>query len=157
MLSFLPLYWPPNTPTPTHRLTYIPPIPIPSSSTPSSTTTYPPLTPTSITQPNPTPTKNLQPLNLLPKLQYPFNLNLSMQNKIHEILKQPSHSNPSLHGADESSHCARDHDCVLRRYEMKMRQQPIQARMCGVGEKCESHCHLPPRHPLRAVTFPPLP
>ncbi len=31
---------------------------------------------------------------------------------------------------------ATNHDCVLRTYEMKMRQQPVQARMCGVGEKC---------------------
>jgi hypothetical protein len=38
-----------------------------------------------------------------------------------------------------SCHLATDHDCVLRKYEMTMRQQPVQARMCGVGEKCESH------------------
>jgi len=37
-----------------------------------------------------------------------------------------------------SCHLATDHDCVLRKYEMTMRQQPVQARMCGVGEKCES-------------------
>lgn len=37
-----------------------------------------------------------------------------------------------------SCHLATDHDCILRKYEMTMRQQPVQARMCGVGEKCES-------------------
>jgi hypothetical protein len=37
-----------------------------------------------------------------------------------------------------SCHLATDHDCVLRKYEMTMRQQPVQARMCGVGEKCKS-------------------
>ena len=29
------------------------------------------------------------------------------------------------------------HDCVLRSYELVMRQQPVHARMCGVGDKCE--------------------
>jgi len=37
-----------------------------------------------------------------------------------------------------SCHLATDHDCILRKYEMTMRQQPVQARMCGVGEKCKS-------------------
>ncbi|RXK39850.1 hypothetical protein M231_02907 [Tremella mesenterica] len=32
---------------------------------------------------------------------------------------------------------ARDHPCVLRTYEMSMRQQPLQARMCGVGDKSD--------------------
>lgn len=31
-----------------------------------------------------------------------------------------------------------DHDCILRTYELIMRQQPVQARMCGIGDKCES-------------------
>ncbi|ORX36096.1 velvet factor-domain-containing protein [Kockovaella imperatae] len=30
-----------------------------------------------------------------------------------------------------------DHSCVLRKYELQMRQQPVQARMCGVGEKSD--------------------
>lgn len=29
------------------------------------------------------------------------------------------------------------HNCVLRSYELVMRQQPVHARMCGVGDKCE--------------------
>jgi hypothetical protein len=41
-----------------------------------------------------------------------------------------------------SCHLATDHDCILRKYELSMRQQPVQARMCGVGEKCKSsHPH----------------
>ena len=41
-------------------------------------------------------------------------------------------------------HLATDHDCVLSKFEMSMRQQPVQARMCGVGEKCESDISVPP-------------
>lgn len=50
-------------------------------------------------------------------------------------------------------HLATDHDCVLRKYEMTMRQQPVQARMCGVGEKCE----YPGPSPIlgRVPPFPP--
>ncbi|ALO69007.1 conserved hypothetical protein [Cryptococcus deneoformans JEC21] len=37
-------------------------------------------------------------------------------------------------------HCssvATDHDCILRTYELTMRQQPVQARMCGIGDKSD--------------------
>ncbi|WRT65259.1 uncharacterized protein IL334_002202 [Kwoniella shivajii] len=44
---------------------------------------------------------------------------------------------PMSNGHDGDHHIATDHDCVLRRYEMKMRQEPVQARMCGVGEKSD--------------------
>nr|XP_018998932.1 uncharacterized protein I203_08530 [Kwoniella mangroviensis CBS 8507]OCF62393.1 hypothetical protein I203_08530 [Kwoniella mangroviensis CBS 8507] len=58
----------------------------------------------------------------------------------------PSHQTPSLptpsdtpmsSRSDGVKHLPTDHDCVLRKYEMKMRQQPVQARMCGVGEKSD--------------------
>nr|ODN85937.1 hypothetical protein L203_04436 [Cryptococcus depauperatus CBS 7841] len=35
------------------------------------------------------------------------------------------------------SDLATDHNCILRTYELKMRQQPVQARMCGVGDKSD--------------------
>lgn len=44
-----------------------------------------------------------------------------------------------------SRRLAADHDCILSKYEMTMRQQPVQARMCGVGEKC--------KHPSVLVLF----
>jgi len=53
-----------------------------------------------------------------------------------------------------SCHLATDHDCVLRKYEMTMRQQPVQARMCGVGEKCESPNPNPIPSPVVCLPFP---
>lgn len=48
-----------------------------------------------------------------------------------------SHAELTSRAKIRSDHLATDHDCILSKYEMTMRQQPVQARMCGVGEKCE--------------------
>ncbi|WWD21855.1 hypothetical protein CI109_106343 [Kwoniella shandongensis] len=62
----------------------------------------------------------------------------------HSSTPDLSHLNllPTPVDTPSSSTCPRsslrtDHECVLRKYEMVMRQQPVQARMCGVGEKSD--------------------
>lgn len=44
---------------------------------------------------------------------------------------------PSIPRIRSCTHAGGTHDCVLRSYELVMRQQPIHARMCGVGDKCK--------------------
>lgn len=56
-------------------------------------------------------------------------------NPYSDHLPTPSYTPMSIR------HCpslVTDHDCILRTYELIMRQQPVQARMCGIGDKCES-------------------
>lgn len=54
-----------------------------------------------------------------------------------------SHAEILSRSKTRSRHLAADHDCVLSKYEMTMRQQPVQARMCGIGEKCKPARFLP--------------
>ncbi|WWC58933.1 uncharacterized protein I303_101478 [Kwoniella dejecticola CBS 10117] len=120
MCSIVPFYFPP--PPPGFQLIYVPPSDNPnisqrrSSRHLSSSTTETETTATPLSGPStPSPSNALPPLPQLPT---------------------PSDT-PMSSRSDRLKHLATDHDCVLRKYEMKMRQQPVQARMCGVGEKSD--------------------
>jgi hypothetical protein len=49
---------------------------------------------------------------------------------------QPAVTYPTVPRIRPCAHIRAAHACVLRSYELVMRQQPIHARMCGVGDKC---------------------
>lgn len=145
MLYYLPyFYHPPNAPhAPTHQLVYVPP-------TPSSSLHCDALAPA---RPDPktrlvvettfpqsfTPTPSPIPSSSAPRL-HPIHSprSLLMQPNSAATPSQPSPTASHSISATRRNPTAVDHDCVLRRYELTMRQQPVQARMCGVGEKCRS-------------------
>ncbi|ORY24133.1 velvet factor-domain-containing protein [Naematelia encephala] len=116
MLYYLPAFWPPIEPT--HRLVYIPPAT--SSPTPGILSSDPFHSGTASPHCPPTPSDSTTSANS----------NCPMDAAVSSISVPPIVAKPH-------SHLATDHDCILSSYEMSMRQQPIQARMCGVGEKSD--------------------
>jgi hypothetical protein len=200
MLLYLPIYYPPASPT--HQLVYVPPAPSQSSHSSVSMST-PPLSPNATIPPHHArsrrpvaahttvpshlwtpitstpPSAWRQPMQPVPYYMPPTPTSSSSEIGIHHPRPRPlpttHNSAPVLSVFDDASydpdcispnltippdilshadllsrtkirscHSATDHDCVLRKYELTMRQQPVQARMCGVGEKCEStqsHAH----------------
>ncbi|KAK8846536.1 hypothetical protein IAR55_005622 [Kwoniella newhampshirensis] len=124
MCSHIPFYLPP--PPPGYQLIYVPPpplalLPVPSVPNPSTYNGRP-----SPYEPNDDDGNHTHRLNSRSSTPDLSNLNL---------LPTPS-TTPSSHCRDDSS-LPIDHDCILRKYEMVIRQQPVQARMCGVGEKSD--------------------
>ncbi|WVQ97514.1 hypothetical protein IAU59_004628 [Kwoniella sp. CBS 9459] len=118
MYSYVPLYLPP--PPPGFQLVYVPPPP------PSPTPSRSPLTPSSLDDDSSIRTSAgpITPRHHVSAPPLPTPTHVPLLERILGMTRPP----PAIH---------REHDCVLRRYEMKMRQQPVQARMCGVGEKSD--------------------
>ena len=129
MFYYLPAFYPPTATTPTHQLVYVPPTP--SNGVPLTSTINPPhILP-------PTPTSSISPTRPTPPF-LPTIMTSPTGTMATDHNQMQSHSPPGSHDRYGSSELADDHRCVLRKYELIMRQEPVQARMCGVGEKCES-------------------
>nr|XP_019008992.1 uncharacterized protein I206_06680 [Kwoniella pini CBS 10737]OCF47773.1 hypothetical protein I206_06680 [Kwoniella pini CBS 10737] len=114
MCSTVPFCLP--TPPPGYRLIYVPPHDAPGSIQPRSSPHRFALSDTPNSSAGSSTPAHMNPP--MPQLPTPSDTPMS----------------PRSHRGDQF---ATDHDCVLRKYEMKMRQQPVQARMCGVGEKSD--------------------
>ncbi|WWC87407.1 uncharacterized protein L201_002296 [Kwoniella dendrophila CBS 6074] len=110
MSSITPLYLPP--PPPGYQLVYVPP-PATTHTNHHCSPRHPPTSQISFPPAGPS-----TPARTPPPLPTPSDTPMSLRS-------------------DGVKCLATDHDCVLRKYEMKMRQQPVQARMCGVGEKSD--------------------
>lgn len=113
MLYYLPYYqYHPNAPDiPTHQLVYVPP---PAPYTRPKYLARP-------SYPSTTPTFPLTPRPSLSQL----------------TSSSPGPITPMESSVPKPPSAPTDHDCVLRHYELTMRQQPVQARMCGVGDKSD--------------------
>ncbi|WVQ75321.1 hypothetical protein IAR50_004937 [Cryptococcus sp. DSM 104548] len=113
-----------------YRLVYVPPTSHPRSSTPTPTFTPPPKLARPTVRP---PARTLS--RLLPNDDPPTPMSPS---------RPPPPPHPPLSRAvlESAKPCsdlelATDHDCVLSTYELIIRQQPMQARMCGIGDKSD--------------------
>jgi len=129
MLYFLPYYYASHNNTrPTHQLVFVPPDhPHPHDDSP-----VPPQHDDSSPEPS-----FGSFLNSLP----PSPIMLTPPDVPH-ALPHPSVGHDDVDHARmpvESRRCsiATDHDCVLRSYELTVRQQPVHARTCGPGDKGE--------------------
>ncbi|OCF33977.1 hypothetical protein I316_04323 [Kwoniella heveanensis BCC8398] len=119
MYSYVPLYLPP--PPPGFQLVYVPPAPQSSSPSRSPSTPSCSLNDASSIHTSAGP---VTPQHHVSAPTLPIPSHASLLKLVNGLTQPPPTSR-------------REHDCVLRRYEMKMRQQPVQARMCGVGEKSD--------------------
>lgn len=146
MLYFLPYYYATHNNTrPTHQLVYVPPVPHLHSHDDSSEQIL------SDQHNHPSPGYSIA--------SYPNSLPSS------PIMATPPdwphaipHPHPTFESDDvdparipyKSRRCsiAADHNCVLRSYELTVRQQPVHARTCGPGDNGESYHLLRGQVPL---------